>query len=88
MNGIEQQNDSTLLVGTMRFGFFFFNLNSKKFTRYNGFPEAKAINIYAIKKDNQHNLWMTSDYNLYELQERDNKLVKYDLPEGLLNSAF
>ena len=88
INGIEQQNDSTLIIGTMRCGFFFFNTQSNKFTRYNSFPDVKATNIYAIKKDTGNNLWMTSDYHIYQLCAEGNRLLKYDVPEGLMNSSF
>jgi ligand-binding sensor domain-containing protein len=88
VNGIEQQNDSTLIVGAMRCGFFYFNTGSKQFTRYNAFPDLTAINIYAVKKDAGNNLWMTSDYHIYQLQVNENKLLKYDLPPGLLNASF
>ncbi|KAA9035491.1 hypothetical protein FW778_21265 [Ginsengibacter hankyongi] len=88
INGIEQQNDSVLVAGTMRYGFFFFNTRSKQFTRYNAFPDVTAINIYAIKKDAHENVWMTSDYHIYQLQAKDNKLLKYDLPPGLMNASF
>ncbi len=88
INGIEQQNDSTLIVGTMRCGIFFFNTRSHKFTRYTDFPEVTATNIYAIKKDTSNNLWMTSDYHIYQLRTEENKLIKYDVPEGLMNSSF
>jgi ligand-binding sensor domain-containing protein len=88
INGIEQQNDSMLIVGAMRCGFFFFNTGSKQFTRYNDFADVTAINIYAIRKDADKNLWMTSDYNIYQLQAKDNKLLKYDLPPGLMNASF
>ena len=88
INGVEQQNDSVLVAGTMRCGFFFFNTRSKRFKRYNAFPDLTAVNIYAIKKDAGKNLWMTSDYNLYQLQAKDDKLIKYDLPPGLMNASF
>ncbi len=88
INGVEQQNDSMLIAGTMRSGFFFFNTSTKKFTRYNYFPDATATNIYAIKKDAENNIWMTTDYHLYELRNNNNKLLKYDLPNGLMNASF
>jgi ligand-binding sensor domain-containing protein len=88
INGIEQQNDSLLIIGTMRCGFFFFNTHSNSFTRHNDFPIEKAINIYAIKKDAGNNLWMTSDYQIYQLRAEDNKLLKYDVPTGLMNASF
>jgi ligand-binding sensor domain-containing protein len=88
INGAEQQNDSTLIVGTMRCGFFFFNTLSNKFTRYNDFSDLTATNIFAIKKDVENNLWMTSDYHIYQLRGNDGKLLKYDVSEGLMNSSF
>ncbi len=88
INGIAQQNDSILVAGTMRCGFFFFNTSSKQFTRYNAFPDVTAVNIYAIKMDAEKNLWMTSDYHIYQLRAKDNKLFKYDVPPGLMNASF
>lgn len=88
INGVEQENDSILITGTMRSGFFFFNTRSEKFSRYNYFPDATATNIYAIKKDAESNIWMTTDYNLYELRNRNRKLLKYDLPNGMMNASF
>lgn len=88
INGIEQQNDSILIVGTMRSGVFFFNTASKQFARYNALPDETATNIYAIKKDSEKNIWMTSDYYIYELASEENKLLKYDLPVGLMSASF
>jgi ligand-binding sensor domain-containing protein len=88
INGMEQENDSILIVGTMRSGFFFFNTDTKQFRRYNSFPDATATNIYAIKKDAENNVWMTTDYHIYELRHKDSKLLKYNLPNGLMNASF
>ena len=35
----------------------------------------------------EKNIWMTSDYHIYELRN-NNKLLKYDLPNGLINASF
>ena len=88
INGVEQENDSMLIAGTMRSGFFFFNTLTKQFTRYNYFPDATATNIYAIKKDAEKNVWMTTDYHIYEVRNKDSKLLKYDLPNGLMKASF
>lgn len=88
INGIEQQSDSMVIVGTMRSGFFFFNTTTKQFTRYKALADGTATNIYAIKKDSEKNIWMTSDYYIYQLRSKDNKLLKYDLPAGLMNASF
>jgi ligand-binding sensor domain-containing protein len=88
MHGIEQQNDSILIVGTMRGGLYLFNTHTKQFIRHPAFSNLPATNIYALKKDTENNLWMSSDYYLYELRAKDGKLVKHDLPSGLTNSAF
>jgi ligand-binding sensor domain-containing protein/anti-sigma regulatory factor (Ser/Thr protein kinase) len=87
MHGIEQQNDSILIIGTMRNGLYQFNTHTKQFIRHPAFSNFPA-NIYALKEDAAHNLWMSSDYCLYELRHKDGKLVKHNLPSGLINSAF
>jgi len=88
MHGIEQENDSILFIGTMRYGLYLFNTNSKQFTQHPNFAQLPAINIYALKKDTKNNLWMSSDYCLYELNKKSGKLIKHDLSSGLINSAF
>ena len=88
INGIEQLNDSTLAVGSQHFGFLFFDINNKKFSKFDTRTNPAASNIHAIKKDSSGNLWMTSDYNIFQLQRDNGKLIQYNLLPGLLNSSF
>lgn len=88
INGIEQQNDSVLVAGTMGFGLFYFNIHSKQFARCTAFGDLTLTNIYAVKKDADNNLWLSSDYHLYKLQPQANKLFMYDIPAGLMNASF
>ncbi|MDP4148730.1 MAG: two-component regulator propeller domain-containing protein [Bacteroidota bacterium] len=88
MHGVEQVNDSIFAVGTMRFGLYLFNTHTRQFTRHPAFLTFPATNIFALKKDADNDLWMSSDYYIYELHARDGKLIKHDLPAGLVNSAF
>lgn len=83
--GIEEWNDSVLLVGTTR-GLFLFNKNEKTFTP---FPEHSAINsVFAIRKDESGNIWFTTDYGLYEMRADDHSIVASNMNVGLINSSF
>ncbi|HEY0055103.1 MAG TPA: two-component regulator propeller domain-containing protein, partial [Pedobacter sp.] len=88
MRGVEQMNDSTLAVGSMRNGVFFFNTRTKEFNRNPILSSLNSANVYALKNDPDHNLWITSDYQLHQLRSTDNTLRSYKIQSGILNSSF
>ena len=86
--GIEQLDDSTLLVGTIYGGLNIFNTNKKTFSHLtvsNGFP---SDNVYALKKDTAGYIWFTTDYDIYKFKPADKKYIRYNIQPGTMNSAF
>lgn len=88
IRGIEQYNDSTLIIGTLNGGLNFFNTKTKAFSNLtinNGLPSGT---IYAIKKDDKNNIWLTTDYNLYRFKIQEKKIIAYNIEPGMINSSF
>ncbi len=88
IGGIEQINDSVLAIATFRTGLFYLNTNTKKIYQNQQLPLLGLLNVHALKKDVQNNLWLTTDYEFYQLKINENKLLKYNLDRGLINSSF
>jgi LytS/YehU family sensor histidine kinase/ligand-binding sensor domain-containing protein len=86
--GIEEYNDSTLLIGTVGGGLNFFNKNTKVFSHFNTASGLPSDNIYAIKKDAAGYIWFTTDYGLYKFNPADKKVIPYSIDQGLINSSF
>ena len=86
--GVEEYNDSTLLIGTAYGGLNFFNTSNETFTRLtakNGLP---ANTIHSIKKDTEGFIWFTTDYDLYKFNAVDKKFIRYNIAPGILNAEF
>jgi ligand-binding sensor domain-containing protein/putative methionine-R-sulfoxide reductase with GAF domain len=86
--GIEEYNDSTLLIGTAYGGLNFFNINTKKFTHTtvsNGLP---ANTIHSIKKDSTGFFWFTTDFDLYKFKPGTGKFIRYNIEPGTINTEF
>jgi ligand-binding sensor domain-containing protein/putative methionine-R-sulfoxide reductase with GAF domain len=86
--GIEEYNDSTLLIGTIHGGLNSFNKRTKTFshlTTANGLP---SNTIYALKKDAAGYIWLTTDYGLYKFNPVDKKIIPYRIEPGLISSSF
>lgn len=86
--GIEQFNDSILVIATVHGGLTLFSTRNKTFTRFTPGNNLDFSNTYAVKKDATGNLWFTTDYGLYSWQGRERKFIRYQFPTGLLNSSF
>ncbi|MEO6718808.1 MAG: two-component regulator propeller domain-containing protein [Ferruginibacter sp.] len=86
--GIEEYDDSTLLIGTIYGGLNIFNTNKKTFshlTTLNGLP---SNTIYALKKDTAGYVWFTTDYDLYKFKPAEKNFIRYNIEPGTINSAF
>ncbi|MGG9962860.1 two-component regulator propeller domain-containing protein [Ferruginibacter sp. SUN106] len=86
--GIEEYNDSTLMIGTNNGGLNFFNNKTKNFSHINVADGLPSNNIYAIKKDAAGYVWFTTESNLYKFIYSDNKFIPYRMESGLINSPF
>jgi ligand-binding sensor domain-containing protein/putative methionine-R-sulfoxide reductase with GAF domain/anti-sigma regulatory factor (Ser/Thr protein kinase) len=86
--GIEEYNDSILLIGTTYGGLNFFNKNTKTFshlTTANGLP---SNSICALKKDDSGFVWFTTEYGLYKFKPADKKFIPYKIDNGQINATF
>ena len=87
-NGIEDYDNSTLLVGMENRGIFLFNKATGSFTPLIADNEDNFHSVHAIKKDNAGNIWFTTDYGIYKLDKTSHKLVSCNPEKGVINSTF
>lgn len=87
-HGIEEYNDSTLLVGTIYGGLNFFNTHTKTFTHMGIADGLPSSTVYAVKKDKAGNIWLTTEYNLCRLNLNDNTVSTYSLENGSINASI
>ncbi|MEO7923847.1 MAG: two-component regulator propeller domain-containing protein [Chitinophagaceae bacterium] len=88
IQGIEQYNDTTLVIGTVNGGINFFNTNAKTFSHLNTEDGLPSNTIYTIKKDIKDFLWFTTDYGLFKFMPPGKKIIRYNIEPGVLNSSF
>ncbi len=86
--GIEEYNDSTLLIATNYGGLNVFNKRSGRFTTLGVKDGLPSNTIYAVKKGNEGYVWITTDYGLYQYHPILKKLVPYRLEKGVITSSF
>lgn len=87
-DGIEEYNDSTLLIGTRYGGLNFFNLRNKTFSHLTAKDGLPANTIHAIKKDAAGYVWFTTDYAIYKFKPADKKFIRLNIDPGSINSEF
>jgi ligand-binding sensor domain-containing protein len=86
IRGIEQYNDSILIIGTISGGLNYFNINTKTFSQL--ISMLPSNNINGIKKDLKKNIWFTTDYGLFRLNSDHKKIIPYTFDPGMINSSF
>ncbi len=86
--GIEEYNDSTLLIGTIYGGIDCFNTNTKVFKPLITTDGVSSQTIYAIKKDRAGFIWFTTDYGLNKFNPKEEKVIPYSIEAGTINSSF
>ncbi len=86
--GIEEFNDSTLLIGTVYGGLMFFNKRSKTFSTVSTAVGLYHNTVHAIKKDTAGNIWFTTDYGLGKYNPYSKKIIPYIMGAGTINSSF
>ncbi|MBL0333865.1 MAG: histidine kinase [Chitinophagaceae bacterium] len=87
-HGIEEYNDSILLVGTIYGGLNFFNKHTKSFTHMGIADGLPSGTVYAVKKDATGNIWLTTEYNLCRLNLTDHTVSTYSLENGSINASI
>jgi ligand-binding sensor domain-containing protein/putative methionine-R-sulfoxide reductase with GAF domain len=86
--GLEEFNDTTLLVGTVHGGLNFFNPDKKTFSNLTVADGLPANTIHAIKKDDAGFFWFTTDYGLYKFKPADKKFIRMNIEPGTVNAPF
>lgn len=87
-SGIEEYNDSTLLIGTVHGGLNFFDLHKKTFSHLTIADGLPGNTIHAIKKDAAGYVWFTTDYDLYKFKPADKKFIRLNIEPGSINAEF
>ncbi len=85
---IEEINDSTLIIGSVYGGLNFFNKRTETFSNLTVADGLPSNNVYAIKKDTNGFIWVTSDYGLYKFRPGFKKFIPYTIEPGILSSSF
>lgn len=88
IRGIEEYNDSTLIVGSLHGGLNLFNIRSKTFTHLAASDELTSNTVSAIGKDAGNNFWLTTDYSVFKFIPKGHKFVRYTIEPGLVNAPF
>lgn len=86
--GIEQYNDSVMIIATVYGGLNFFNTKSGTFTHLGMADGLPSNTIYAIKKDSLGYIWFTTDYGIYRFNPAERKFIRYNIEPVLINSSF
>jgi anti-sigma regulatory factor (Ser/Thr protein kinase) len=86
--GIEQFNDSLLLVGMENSGLHFFNKRTKHFNAIAINEERSPYTAYAVKKDREGNIWFTTDHEIYKYNTQTQKAVTCNPQKGSINAPF
>jgi ligand-binding sensor domain-containing protein len=86
--GIEEYDDTTLLIGTVHGGLNFFNPDKKTFTHLTAADGLPSNTIHAIKKDAAGFVWFTTDYGLYKFKPPGKKFIRLNIYPGTINSEF
>ncbi|MEP6795859.1 MAG: histidine kinase, partial [Saprospiraceae bacterium] len=88
MKGIEEYNDSFLLIGVIYRGIFAFNLNARTFSRLPALKPLGGTSIFSIKKDTDDQYWLTSNYQFYKMDPRNDQLTVYKFDHSMMNSSI
>lgn len=88
VRGVDQLNDSTLIIGSILGGLNYFNVLTERFshlTTHDGLP---SNTIYAVRSDLSGQIWFTTDYGIYKFIPEYHKSVQYNIDPGVATSTF
>lgn len=86
--GVDELNDSILVIGTGNGGLNYFNKKTRKFSKAVINEDGEIHSVFAVKKDETGNTWFTTDYDIYKLDASTNQFSACNLEKGLINSFF
>ena len=88
VQGMEQLNDSMLLLGTNNAGMYLFNAHTHTFSRPSGIDYLNATSVYAVKKDLSGHIWFTTNFNLCRMDQNFTHVIEYNLDQADITAAF
>jgi ligand-binding sensor domain-containing protein/two-component sensor histidine kinase len=85
---IAAYNDSLLLAGFENDGLYFFNKRTTTFKKIIVDYDHPLWSANAISKDQQGNIWFTTEYDICKYEPLTNKFTAWHPEKGLLYSSF
>ncbi|HEU5166866.1 MAG TPA: two-component regulator propeller domain-containing protein [Chitinophagaceae bacterium] len=86
--GIEEYNDSILVIGTQLGGLNFFNKHTKTFWQIPVSETPANNSVFAIKKDTTGNIWFATDYDIYKYNPLNKKFIACNIEKGMITVPF
>ncbi len=87
-SGVDEVNDSLLVVGTFNGGLNFFNKNTGRFSSIPIDRQQTPYSVHAVRKDKDNNIWLTTDYDIYKFFPASLRFISAKTENGLINSSF
>ncbi len=86
--GIEELNDSMLMIGASYEGLYLFNTRSKEFSRPSSDLKLDQESVYAIKKDRSGQIWFTTNFSLFRMNADLTDYTRFNIDHSVINTAF
>ncbi len=88
LQGIEEYNDSTLLLGSMYRGIYFFNSHTGVFSRPLIDDVFHTTSVYAIQKDHAGNIWFSTNFNIVRLNADLSSYTRFNIDHSMIKASF
>jgi len=86
--GIDELDDSTLIVGSFYGGLFLFHKNTGAISQYASCENAGQLSIAAVRKDDHHSIWFTSSDGLFEIDRVSGNYSRVETGNLAIHDAF
>jgi len=87
-HGIIRFNDSLLVVGMENAGLQFFNERSRTFVQLAFSNQLNKSSVYAVRMDDQKNLWFTTDFGVTEFDPSNGDIITSYPAREIIRSPF
>jgi signal transduction histidine kinase/ligand-binding sensor domain-containing protein/DNA-binding response OmpR family regulator len=88
INSILKDSDKAYWIATMSDGLFYYDLKNDSLRNYNQSNGLSSNHIYSIEKDEENNLWISSEKGLNKLNPSTGKIVYFTKSDGLASDKF
>ncbi|PUZ29940.1 Two component regulator propeller [Chitinophaga costaii] len=86
--GVDNYNDSTLILGTENAGIYLFNKWSGSFSKIQFHNEQPFTTAAAVRKDKDNNIWFTGNHNIGFYIPQQKQFAAYRPAKGLMRDVF